>query len=106
MFKVTPQAAEQIRKAARESDAENMALRIAARVMPDGGIDYNMGFDDPGADDVSMAFDGINIIIAEEAEDLLKTTTLDYVELQAGQLEFVFLDPGNPRHTADPAEIH
>ena len=46
MFTLTTAAARQIQLAARSSDAEEMALRIAAKIDPDGSTQYGMGFDD------------------------------------------------------------
>ena len=51
MFTLTATAAEQIRQAARESDAEQLALRVAARREADGSIGYGMGFDDAADND-------------------------------------------------------
>ena len=46
MFTVTPEAAKQIELAVQNSDAQDMALRIAAKRNPDGSVEYGMGFDE------------------------------------------------------------
>ena len=50
MITVTPTAAEQIRTAATAADADELALRIAARRDADGSLHYAMGFDEARAD--------------------------------------------------------
>ena len=46
MITVSPAAAEQILKSAKESNSEGMCLRIAARITPEEALDYGMGFDE------------------------------------------------------------
>ena len=93
-FVVTPQAAEQIKKAARQSEgAEEPTLRIAARSLPDGGIDYGMGFDEQREFDLELVTQGVNILIGPASRSLLEGVTLDFVELEPGQLHFIFIPP-------------
>lgn len=94
MFNVTPQAAEQIRTATpQEAEVETLALRIAARRMPDGEIDYSMGFDEQREFDLEIAVQGVNILIGPNSRELLEGVTLDYVELEPGQFHFIFIPP-------------
>ena len=94
MFNVTPQAAEQIKKSAPSPHAgETLALRIAARQLPDGEIDYGMGYDEQRALDLEIAIMGINILIGPNSRDLLEGYTLDFVELEPGQFHFIFIPP-------------
>ncbi|HHH13086.1 MAG TPA: iron-sulfur cluster assembly accessory protein, partial [Thiolapillus brandeum] len=46
MFRITPAAADQIRKAAQQGGTEGMALRLAVRENADGSLSYKMGFDE------------------------------------------------------------
>ena len=46
MFQVTHSAANEILAAAARSDAAGLALRVAARKVADGSIEYGMGFDE------------------------------------------------------------
>ncbi|MBI5752196.1 MAG: iron-sulfur cluster assembly accessory protein [Hydrogenophilales bacterium] len=93
-FIVTPQAAEQIKSAAQQSEAaEGPTLRIAARSLPDGGIDYGMGFDEQREFDLEIVSHGINILIGPSSRDLLEGVTLDFVELEPGRLHFIFIPP-------------
>ena len=94
MFNVTPQAAEQIKKSTPiPSAGETLALRVAARQLPDGEMDYGMGFDEQRALDLEIAFMGINILIGPSSRDLLEGYTLDFVELEPGQFHFIFIPP-------------
>lgn len=94
MFNVTPQAAEQIKNATPpQNDNEALALRIAARILPNGEIDYGMGFDEQREFDLEIAIQGINILIGPNSRDLLDNITLDFVELEPGQFHFIFIPP-------------
>ncbi len=99
MFKLTVAAADQIRRAAQQSGAEGMALRIAARQMPDGAIDYRMGFDDTGDDDIRFSSEGVEILMAPEDVPLLSEAVMDFVELQPGERQFIFLNPRDANYS-------
>lgn len=92
MFTLTSAAARQIQQAASASGAQEMALRIAARVDPDGSMQYGMGFDDPKEEDMKLDLDGVAVVIADESQELLIDTVLDYVELNPGEFNFIFID--------------
>ncbi len=92
MFTLTPAAARQIQQAADAGDAQQMALRVAARLEADGSVEYAMGFDDPHEVDLKLDIDGVAIVIAAEHQELLDDTTLDFVELQPGEFNFIFVD--------------
>ena len=68
-------------------------LRIAARSLPDGGIDYGMGFDEQREFDLELVTQGVNILIGPASRALLEGVTLDFVELEPGQLHFIFIPP-------------
>ena len=103
MFKVTPQAADQVKAAAEQGGTAGMALRLAAQQRPDGSIDYRMGFDEATEDDIRFNSEGVQIIMAPEFVPLLDAATLDFVELQAGEPQFIFLNPNDPDYVP-PAE--
>ena len=50
MFSMTMSAATEILAAAARSDAAGMALRVAARQIADGSLEYGLGFDDERED--------------------------------------------------------
>ena len=93
MFKVTVNAAEKVKQAAQESGTEGMALRFAAEQRPDGSIDYKMGFDESTEDDITFVSEGIDIVMAPEYVPLLDDATMDYVQLEDGEYQFIFLNP-------------
>ena len=92
MFTLTSAAAQQIRETAEDSGAQDLALRIAARLGADGAIECGMGFDEPTDEDLKLDIAGVAIVIAEEHQALLDTTLLDYVELEPGEFHFIFAD--------------
>jgi len=98
MFKVTPAAAEQVQAAARQSGTEGMPLRIAARTRPDGALDYMMGFDEGSEDDISFTTENVQVVMAPEHVPLLDETVMDFVQLDDGSSEFVFLNPKDPNY--------
>ena len=93
-FIVTPQAEAQIKQGAQQSEFEvEPTLRIAARTLPDGTIDYSMGFDEQREFDLEIAVNGISILIGSSSRALLEGVTLDFVELEPGQFHFIFIPP-------------
>jgi len=98
MFTLTSAAAQQIRLAAAASAAHDMALRVAAQQAADGSIEYGMGFDEAGDDDMRLLLEGVAVVIADPHQPLLEDTVLDYVELEPGEFNFIFA----PR-AAEPA---
>jgi iron-sulfur cluster assembly protein len=98
MITITSKAATQIRKATETADAGDMYLRLAARRDDDGSFEYGMGFDDMAANDQIYTSEGIDVLIADSCKDLLNGATLDFVEINPGQPEFIFINPNDPRH--------
>lgn len=99
MFKVTPAAAEQVKNAAKQGGTEGMALRLAAQKHADGTYDYRMGFDQPSDDDIRFDCEGVEIVMAPEYVPLLDNTTLDFVQLDEGDSQFVFINPDDANYS-------
>jgi iron-sulfur cluster assembly protein len=99
MFRVTEAAAAQVRLAASQSGAEGMALRLAAQQKPDGSIEYVMGFDEPNEDDIRFSSGGVDIVMAPEYVPLMDQATMDFVQLDEGERQFIFLNPKDPNYT-------
>ncbi len=97
-MKITEAAAKQIRLAARASEIKNMGLRIAAKRMADGGIDYAMGFDEQQEPDMTIEKFDVVVLISPTSADLLDQATLDYVKLDDGESDFVFMNPLDPNY--------
>jgi iron-sulfur cluster assembly protein len=93
MFTVTPSAAEELVAAAVRSDAAGMALRVAARQVADGSIEYGLGFDEEREDDESVRFGELTVLLGSPSKPLLADTVLDYVETAPGRFDFIFVPP-------------
>ena len=79
---------------------QGLAMRIAARRNPDGSIHYGMGFDDQQLEgDTHITSGEIDVIIAETSKLLLEGTTIDYVELEPGEYQFIFMNPNDHNYT-------
>ena len=96
MIKITPAAANQIKLSAQQGGSEGMSLRIAATVNSDDSIHYGMGFDEAKEGDVSFTSEDIEVVIAKISSELLKDTVLDFVELEPGKHQFIFMNPNDP----------
>ena len=78
-----------------------MPLRIAIKEQDDGSFHYAMGFDEqrlPG--DVFINIDNIRIVISDKSKHLAEGMTIDYVELEPGKQEFIFLNSNDPAYIA------
>jgi len=91
MFSLTRAAAQQIQQAAAASAAQDLALRIAARQVADGSIEYGMGFDEAQDEDLRLLLEGVAVVIADPHQPLLEDITLDFVELEPGAFNFIFI---------------
>lgn len=99
MIEITPAAAEQIKLSMEEGENENLALRIAATLNDDNSVHYGMGFDETKEGDNKITSSGIDIIISPVSAEILKDTKLDYVELEPGKHQFIFLNPNDPEYS-------
>ena len=99
MFKLTKAAADQVLNAAKQGNAEGMALRLAAEQKPDGSIEYRMGFEDSVQDDdIRFQSEGIDLVMTPEDVPLLDEAEMDFVELEPGNPRFIFLNPKDPNY--------
>ena len=102
MFSLTPAAAQQIQQAASASSATDLALRIAAKIEPDGSLQYGMGFDEPKDEDMRLDLAGIAVVIGGESQELLIDTVLDFVELNPGEFNFIFSEGSATACASEP----
>jgi iron-sulfur cluster assembly protein len=93
------QAADQVRKAAQQSGAAGMALRLAAQQQPGGAIDYRMGFDDASDEDIRFTCEGVEVLMTPEDAALLNEAVMDFVEIEPGEHRFIFLNPRDAHYT-------
>lgn len=95
-FTVTPAASREILAAAARSGADGLALRVAARQIADGSLEYGMGFDEQREDDEAADFGDLTVLLGSPSRPLLDGTVLDYVEVTAGGFDFIFIPPPEP----------
>ncbi len=98
MISVTKQAAAQIKRAMEDTNAEGSFLRLAARRLENGSLDYAMGFDETDHNDSHSRSNGIEIVVAPTSTELLRNATLDYVEME-GEYRYIFMNPNDPGHS-------
>lgn len=101
MISITQAAAERIREAAVQSGAEDMALRIAAKITPAGMIEFGMGFDHERENDQIVESWGLSILISRHSAELLSDVTLDFAEVAPGEMGFVFMKPASGEASCD-----
>jgi len=99
MITVTAEAAKQIKLSAKQGKSEGMPLRIAATRNEDASIHYGMGFDDSKEDDISITSQDIELVVSPISAELLNNTVLDFVELEPGKQQFIFMNPNDPGYT-------
>ena len=101
MISLSTPALEQIRHSAESGGMQSIPLRIAVKKLDDDSLHYAMGFDEkklPG--DTFYNFDGVDLVVSTGSKDLTDGMTIDYVELEQGKLEFIFLNPNDPAYVA------
>ncbi len=98
MIIITPQAAEQIVKSAQQAGIADACLRLAARLGKDGAIEYGMGFDEQAEGDTRVAAGAVTVLVSAGCIELLTGATLDYAEINPGELRFIFINPNDPSH--------
>jgi len=98
MIKITPLAAEKILVISASSDTANLALRIAAKVGPDGKSGYGMGFDERAENDLYVVCEGVAVVMTPHTGELVEDAIIDYVEVEAGTFDFIFFNPNDPDH--------
>ncbi len=105
MITVTPSAAEQIQISAEQSGINDAILRIAIKKVDDGSLHYAMGFDDAiSENDLQMETSGVKLVIAPSSSELAEGMTLDYVELDNGEKNFIFINPNDKNYTPSDSD--
>jgi len=97
MITVSPNAASQIELSAQQSSLPNAVMRVAIRKLDDGSFHYALGFDDAiSAQDIQFKSQGINLVASPESLNLGRELIIDFVELDSGEKNFIFINPGDP----------
>ena len=97
-LKITDAAVEQIKVSLETDKNEQLGLRIAAQRTPDGSIEYAIGVDEVKEIDTTSGQYGFTLITAPTSIDLLEKTVMDYVEIEPGKWNFIFLNPNDPNY--------
>jgi iron-sulfur cluster assembly protein len=98
MITITPRAEQQILTSTQQGGHKEACLRLAARLGDKGAIEYGMGFDDKAEDDMQVVAGDIKLLVSPGCVELLAGATLDYVEINPGELRFIFINPNDPSH--------
>lgn len=98
MFKLSAAAAAQIKRSLRQHEFDDLPIRIAAKRDSGGTIHYQMGFDQAGPGDIMLASSGVDVVIANIHKHLLHGAEMDYVTLDDGTENFIFLNPNDPAY--------
>jgi len=96
MITLTASAAKQVKHSAKESNLDGLPLRLAATRMQDGSFHYGMGFDDVKEGDITHTSEGVDVIVSITANEFMNGMTVDYVEIEEGTSQFIFLNPNDP----------
>ena len=99
IIKITDPAARQIRLSIKPEEAKTVSLRLAVMCKQDGSFHYAMGLDDQNhEDDLKLQSNDINIVVNSAMLGMIRNMTIDYVELEKGQYNFIFLNPNDPSY--------
>ncbi len=105
IIKITDVAAQQIQKSIKPEEAKTVNLRLAVMRNTDGSFHYAMGIDDQNyEDDIKLQSNNVNIVVNSAMLSMMINMTIDYVELEKGQYNFIFLNPNDPSYMP-PADL-
>jgi len=97
MITISKNAASQIEYSAQHAGITNAVMRIAIRKLDDGSFHYALGFDDAfSAQDVQFKSQGVDLVVSPDSLNLGRELTVDYVELDSGEKNFIFINPADP----------
>jgi len=103
MITISKSAAGQIEFSARENDIDKATMRIAIKVLENGCFHYALGFDESISEhDVKIKSEGVDLVISPESLNHARELTIDYVELDSGEKNFIFINPADPNYSVLP----
>ena len=70
---------------AEDASLAGKALRMFVHEGGCSGYEYGFGFDDRKADDHVLTLDGVDVVIDPSSAEMLKGSTVDYVESVEGE---------------------
>ena len=98
IFEISDTASKQILTSSESTDSKDWPLRIAVNVDSNGKYNYLMGFDQSKEEDLRLKINKVEIVISPDSMINLKNCKLDYVEIDKGVYEFIFLNPNDPAY--------
>ena len=99
MITITDAAIAKIKESAEQEEVNGLSLRVAAMKQEDGSIGYGMGFDEKKEnEDAVVECGGLEVIIGPSSRELLMGLTIDFVKLDDGEENFIFINPNDPTH--------
>ncbi len=99
MIELTEAARRHIEESAQQGGCEGLGLRIAVHPGEDGGYAYAIGFDEQKDGDLRVDHGSIHLLLDQEQRDYLEESTLDYVEIEHGQMSLIVINPNDPAQT-------
>ncbi len=100
---LTQPAADQVRAQLPEGE-EGVALRFAVRKLEDGSLQYAMGFDAESHEgDQRFSLRKLPVVVGADSLALARGMTVDFVELEPGNKQFIFLNPNDPAYVPPKA---
>ena len=96
MVQITTSAAEQIRAAIANAADPDLLLRLAARQLEDGDLDFGLGLDERREQDHEIVTEaGITLLVSPPSRDAVEGVVIDYVEIAPGEMRFIFYRGGD-----------
>ena len=96
MLQITATAAEQIKAGLATLDDDELMLRLAVRPLENGELEYAIGFDEPREQDQQVATEaGITVLVSPPSAREASETVIDYVEIEPGDMRFIFYRAGD-----------
>lgn len=106
MITISKNAASQIEYSAIQSGLSNAVMRVAIRKLDDGSFHYALGFDDAFSNqDIQFKSEGIDLVVSPESLDLGRELIIDFVELDSGEKNFIFINPADPNCNLKPTTV-
>lgn len=99
MITISKNAARQIEYSAQQNGMRNAVMRVAIRQLDDGSFHYALGFDDAfSKHDIQFKSEGIDLVVSPDSLDLGRELVVDFVELDSGEKNFIFINPADPNY--------
>ena len=99
MIEITSDAAVKFKTEISIDKNKGSKLRIAVMKKDDNNFHYALGFDDNITDnDKTFNVKDVEIVMSNASLDMCAGMTVDYVELEKNQFNFIFLNPKDPNY--------